>query len=122
MAFPLAAVGFQNSVFFGVYGNTIRWLSQEADGSGPKAPSYGAIFVAGSFAGAIQAFVASPIDLVKVKLQSQTGIQVFLSFPPRYAMTVIDIVECNRICFLPWGLCLLNLLLLLGSYHGCQVP
>ena len=70
MAFPLGAVGVLNSIFFGVYGNTIRYFHQNSDDA---KPSYKAIFVAGAFAGAVQGIPASPIDLVKVKLQAQTG-------------------------------------------------
>ncbi len=68
MAFPLAAVGVLNSVFFGVYGNSIRHLCPDGD-----RPSYVAICVAGGFAGAVQGITACPVDLVKVKLQAQTG-------------------------------------------------
>ena len=68
MAFPLAAVGVQNAVFFGVYGNALRALSED-----DEAPSYRAIFVAGGLAGAVQGVIACPIDLVKIMLQAQTG-------------------------------------------------
>ncbi len=68
MAFPLASVGFLNSIFFGVYGNSIRRLTDDV-----HHPPYFAIFVAGGFAGAIQGIPACTIELVKVKLQAQDG-------------------------------------------------
>ncbi len=114
MAFPLAAVGVLNSVFFGVYGNTLRlWYSTTEDdskstkrspdststGSSCSAtgtvklegveetkalvdlkPSYLAICIAGGFAGAVQGVPATPIDLVKVRLQAQTGGNILKGF------------------------------------------
>ncbi|CAD5122562.1 DgyrCDS10978 [Dimorphilus gyrociliatus] len=68
MAFPLVSVGFLNSIFFGVYGNALKFID-----NGDKEPSYSSIFMSGAFAGAIQAVPASTIELVKVKLQGQIG-------------------------------------------------
>lgn len=68
----MASVGFLNSIFFGIYGNTLRFLD-----NGEKDPSYKSIFLAGAVAGAVQAIPACNIELVKVKLQSQ--ISKFLS-------------------------------------------
>ena len=68
MAFPLGAVGFLNSIFFGVYGNSLRMFSEEG-----QDPTYRAILMSGGLAGAVQAVPACPIELVKVKLQTQQG-------------------------------------------------
>ena len=68
MAFPLGAVGFLNSIFFGVYGNSLRMFSE-----GGQDPTYRAILMSGGLAGAVQAVPACPIELVKVKLQTQQG-------------------------------------------------
>ena len=73
MAFPLGAVGILNSVFFGVYGNLLRQWYPDAGSGKSETPSYTAVFLAGGFAGAVQAIPACPIDLVKVRLQAQTG-------------------------------------------------
>ena len=73
MAFPLGTVGLLNSIFFGIYGNTLKSLSQYRHGDKRAVPHYADIFLAGSFAAAIQAVPATPIELVKVKLQCQTG-------------------------------------------------
>lgn len=92
MAFPLAAVGIQNSIFFGVYGNTIRLLSEE--GADLDHPSYKSIFLAGAFAGAVQGLVAAPSDLIKVKLQSQTG---RLLLPPVHIIRTEYITMSERL-------------------------
>ena len=73
MAFPLGAVEFWNSVFFGVYGNLLRQWYPDTGSGKSETPSYTAVFLAGGFAGAVQAIPACPIDLVKVRLQAQTG-------------------------------------------------
>ena len=77
LAFPLGAVGFLNSIFFGVYGIAMRQLGRWRHGDENATPYYSDIFLAGCFSGAIQAVPASPIELVKVKLQCQTGKNVF---------------------------------------------
>ena len=73
LAFPLAAVGFLNSVFFGVYGLTLRLLTTTRQEAGKGIPYYRDIFIAGGIAGAVQAIPACPIELVKVRLQVQKG-------------------------------------------------
>ena len=73
MAFPLVSVGCLNSIFFGVYGNTVRSLTTYRYGSKDARPAYLDVFLVGGFSGAVQAFPACTIELVKVKLQSQTS-------------------------------------------------
>ena len=73
LAFPLAAVGLLNSIFFGVYGLTLRVLSTGRRREEKGIPYYRDIFIAGAFAGAVQAIPACPIELVKVRLQVQKG-------------------------------------------------
>ncbi|XP_071512800.1 solute carrier family 25 member 45-like isoform X1 [Panulirus ornatus] len=68
MGFPLLTSGILNSLFFGVYGNTLRWVSNESE-----KPSYSSIFLAGCAGGVAQLVVACPVDLVKIKMQMQTG-------------------------------------------------
>ena len=71
MAFPLTAVGSLNSMFFGIYGNTIKRLGEiRGEEAGP---SYSSVILAGGLAAGLQAIPATPIELVKVKLQCQTG-------------------------------------------------
>ncbi len=73
MAFPLVSVGFLNSIFFGVYGNTMRWLCQYRYGDKNAKPLYLDIFLVGGLAGGIQAFPACTMELVKIKLQAQSS-------------------------------------------------
>jgi len=61
---PLSGLAFQNAILFASYGSTCRFLH---DGDG--IPPLSVVFMAGTFAGFSQSFVASPIELVKVKLQ-----------------------------------------------------
>ncbi|KAK7072857.1 hypothetical protein SK128_020458 [Halocaridina rubra] len=70
MGFPLLATGTLNSLFFGVYGNCVRKL---AEGK-PAGPAYSDIFLAGCAGGLAQLSIACPIDLVKIKMQMQTGV------------------------------------------------
>ena len=100
MSYPILAAGALNSIYFGVYGGTLRlltdlrsnnngenglknhaqWKDDTKDG-GASAAVKGAraqtskvdVFVAGCAGGAAQLVVACPVDLVKIKLQTQTG-------------------------------------------------
>ncbi len=69
MGFPLVSYGVINSVFFGVYGHTLRKMVGE--GPNKATVSYRAIFLAGCAGGLAQLVVACPVDVVKVILQSQ---------------------------------------------------
>lgn len=76
MAFPLLSVGFLNSLFFGLYGNSLRLFSKSETGNGGKGSGdypYSAVLLAGAVAGGLQAIPASPIELIKIRLQSSTG-------------------------------------------------
>lgn len=72
MAFPMISSGVLNSLLFGVYGNELRRLQSicttEAERKGEWAQN---VFLAGSTAGLIHAFFACPIELVKIRLQTQ---------------------------------------------------
>ena len=68
LGFPLASYGVVNSVFFGVYGNSLRYMK----GSDQKRKSTNQeTFLAGCCGGVAQLVVACPVDVVKVVLQSQ---------------------------------------------------
>jgi hypothetical protein len=78
MGFPLLTAGALNSIFFGVYGNCLRALENYHKQHDPQSSVvskywYTNVFLAGVAAGAVQVAVASPIELVKIQLQSQTG-------------------------------------------------
>ena len=66
MGFPLVSYGVINSVFFGVYGHTLRHLVGERGKATNRA-----IFISGCVGGLAQLVVACPVDVVKVILQSQ---------------------------------------------------
>lgn len=68
LSYPLFSYGVVNSIFFGVYGNALRWLDR---GKKEKKSSNLNIYLAGCIGGAAQLVVLVPVDLVKVLLQSQ---------------------------------------------------
>ena len=80
--YPIIAAGALNSLFFGVYGVSLRFMTSlrvpEA-GAGSKMtstwlkPNNWEIFWAGCAGGAAQLVVACPVDVAKIKLQTQTG-------------------------------------------------
>jgi hypothetical protein len=78
MGFPLLTAGALNSVFFGVYGNCLRALENchkrhDPVNSDVSKYWYANVFIAGVGAGTLQVAMATPIELVKIQLQSQTG-------------------------------------------------
>jgi hypothetical protein len=83
LAFPLWSYGFLNSIYFGVYGNTLRWLNEEQDDKKEKR-YYLNIYVAGAVAGAAQVIPACPIEVIKVTLQSQIESGMALAYATRH--------------------------------------
>uniref|UniRef100_A0A1B6CXH0 Uncharacterized protein n=2 Tax=Clastoptera arizonana TaxID=38151 RepID=A0A1B6CXH0_9HEMI len=83
MMFPLLTAGTLNSIFFGIYGNTLRVLQaarNEPVGrklcceGGPAYPNYHwDVYYAGCAGGAATVLLSTPIELVKTQLQSQVG-------------------------------------------------
>ncbi|XP_048735423.2 solute carrier family 25 member 45-like isoform X2 [Ostrea edulis] len=69
LSWPMLSYGIINSVFFGVYGSTMKLLN--ADISGKTPPDYTKICLAGGLGGLCQLVPAVPIDVIKVVLQSQ---------------------------------------------------
>lgn len=74
MASPIIGVAVVNSLLFGVYGGLLEYQMQSSplpeDGS-PRQPTLLQIFIAGSLSGVVNAFVSSPIELVKIRMQNQ---------------------------------------------------
>ena len=68
LGFPLVTSGIINSIFFGVYGNTIAYIKGEDRHRKTRASD---AFLAGCLGGFCQLVVACPVDVVKVVLQSQ---------------------------------------------------
>lgn len=66
MLYPILSNGAINSIFFGVYGSVLPALTQ-AD----SRPGLGSVFLAGTCGGTVQLLIACPVELVKVRLQTQ---------------------------------------------------
>ncbi|XP_071746737.1 uncharacterized protein [Lepeophtheirus salmonis] len=62
---PLAGVAFINAICFGVYGNVNRRLE--------NSNSIQSITIAGSVSGFVQAFLCSPMELIKTQMQIGDG-------------------------------------------------
>merc|ERR1719367_1451733 len=82
MYYPILSAGALNSLFFGVYGVSLRFMtSLRADANAGTTstsstsikPTNWEIFWAGCAGGAAQLVVACPVDVAKIKLQTQTG-------------------------------------------------
>lgn len=72
MTFPLLSSGILNSILFGVYGNELRRLQNICTTNAERRDEWTQnVFLAGSTAGLIHAFFACPIELVKIRLQTQ---------------------------------------------------
>lgn len=99
MASPLIGNAPLNAIAFGAYGNAMReierhWptpavkLETGADGKyttesllRAQRPHYAHLFVAGFWAGLVQCVVSTPTELLKCKLQVQTGGKALYSGP-----------------------------------------
>jgi len=68
MAFPLVSEGVRSSLFFGVYGKLLDMFGRQQ-----RAASYSEIAIAAAVGGAIQGIAATPVELVKIQLQSPSG-------------------------------------------------
>lgn len=80
MMFPLCTSGALNSILFGLYGNELRRLQNSSDSDEKKEKWRQHVFISGSFAGLIHSFIACPLELIKIRLQTQ---------------------NCKTFCFLP---------------------
>ncbi|XP_061397073.1 solute carrier family 25 member 45-like [Musca vetustissima] len=71
MFFPFVTTGAINSILFGVYGNHLRQLRRVCHSDYQREQlEYKNMFIAGSIAGFVQSFVACPIELIKIRLQT----------------------------------------------------
>jgi hypothetical protein len=64
---PLASYGFINSLLFGVYGNTIKWLN---NGETTNKPSLTSVWLAGTISGCFICFPNNPLEVIKLQLQT----------------------------------------------------
>ncbi|XP_061279547.1 solute carrier family 25 member 48 isoform X1 [Bos javanicus] len=74
MSFPLASITVYNSVVFGVFSNTQRFLShhrcREPEAGPPHVLSD--LLLASMVAGVVSVGLGAPVDLIKIRLQMQT--------------------------------------------------
>ncbi|XP_040831560.1 solute carrier family 25 member 48 [Ochotona curzoniae] len=74
MSFPLVSITVYNSVVFGVFSNTQRFLGQlrcREPGSSPPR-SLSDLLLASMAAGVVSVGLGGPVDLIKIRLQMQT--------------------------------------------------
>ena len=90
---PLLAVGFQNAVLFGVYGNILNTLSPKQS----QKASLAHISIAGAVSGAAQVVVICPLDLVKIKLQMQMDCKL----PLDLSIPAVDTMKPRTLNWLP---------------------
>ena len=69
MAYPMISEGFRGCLYFGVYG---KLLALDTRGRHNQ-PNYVEIASAGAVAAAVQGIVATPVELVKIQMQSHKG-------------------------------------------------
>ncbi|XP_028907961.1 solute carrier family 25 member 48 isoform X3 [Ornithorhynchus anatinus] len=72
MSFPLASIAVYNSVVFGVFSNTQRFISQHRYGEPNQSRSLSDLALASVVSGLVSVGLGSPVDLIKIRLQMQT--------------------------------------------------
>lgn len=74
MSFPLASIAVYNSVVFGVFSNTQRFLSWQHCREPGASPSrtLSDLLLASMVAGVVSVGLGAPVDLIKIRLQMQT--------------------------------------------------
>lgn len=73
MFFPFISTGAINSLLFGIYGNHLRQLRKVCHSDYQREQlEYHNMFMAGSVAGFVQSFIACPMELIKVRLQTHS--------------------------------------------------
>lgn len=74
MSFPVASIAVYNSVVFGVFSNTERFLSRHRYGEPEAGPgrSLSDLLLASMVAGMVSVGLGGPAELIKIRLQMQT--------------------------------------------------
>lgn len=114
MLFPLLSAGVLNSIYFGVYGASIRTLNfQKTDSNNLKTTKIDdlGIFISGCIGGLAQVFITCPVELVKIKLQTETGHNV--KFGNKHEHDYHGSVDCLKRVYNQTGL--------KGCYKGLTV-
>ncbi|KAG1935132.1 solute carrier family [Pimephales promelas] len=71
LSFPLASITLYNSVVFGIFSNTQRFISRYRYGDSRHPCSMLDLTVASMLTGLVSVGVGAPVDLVKIRLQMQ---------------------------------------------------
>ncbi|XP_041351166.1 solute carrier family 25 member 45-like [Gigantopelta aegis] len=71
LSWPLVSYGLISSVYFGVYGNTLSAMQRVQVVKSHSFKWYLQVATAGMMAGVVQVFIACPVEVIKVVLQSQ---------------------------------------------------
>lgn len=64
--------GFINSILFGVYGNSLKFLNRNSN----EEPSYMKIYLAGTISGLVTSFPNNPLEVIKLQLQTHTNKEI----------------------------------------------
>lgn len=74
MSFPLVSIAVYNSVVFGVFSNTQRFLSQHhgRESEASRSRTLSDLLLASMVAGVVSVGLGAPVDLIKIRLQMQT--------------------------------------------------
>lgn len=71
MSSPMMGVAAVNSLLFGVYGGLLHYQMENNKDQSQTVPNLNQIFLAGSASGIVTSFVTTPMELVKIRLQTQ---------------------------------------------------
>lgn len=72
---PLASYGFINSLLFGVYGNTLKWLNNDKSNNKPSLTN---VWIAGTISGCCICFPNNPLEVIKLQLQTHGIILLYI--------------------------------------------
>lgn len=108
MAFPILTAGLQNAIYFGVYANVLRYTLHRKNLLENVDNIWGMpIFMAGCYASMVQVLITNPVEIIKIKLQTRTGVRKLGGFVETPHSTMWD---CIRGTYLTQGI--------KGFYHG----
>ena len=69
-----------NSLLFGIYGNTLRFLNNGKNGTPENEAPLMDVFIAGTIAGSILTIPTNPFEVIKIQLQTHRVFNFLNSF------------------------------------------
>ncbi|XP_054833650.1 solute carrier family 25 member 48 isoform X2 [Eublepharis macularius] len=96
MSFPLVSIAVYNSVVFGVFSNTQRFISQHRYGNSNSSPALMDLALASMATGIVSVGIGGPVDLVKIRLQMQTQTFLEADLDLKHRVTGISIKPAYR--------------------------